>query len=56
MARAISSLPVPVSLKDAEIAKRFDRLIDSFMALVEAGKFYSDVVARARSQLVLSTA
>ena len=42
-------------LRDAELERRFDRLIDSFMTLVEAIKV-CHLVARARSQLVLSTA
>jgi len=42
-------------LRDAEVERRFDRLIDSFMTLVEATKVYH-LLARARSQLVLSTA
>lgn len=42
-------------LRDTDLERRFDRLIDSFMTLVEATKVYH-LVARARSNLALSTA
>ena len=52
LAQAGEAFDTEGHLRDAELAQRLDRLVDSFMVVVEATKFYSDLAARARSQLV----
>ena len=51
LGHAVEALDAEGHLRDAELANRLERLVDSFMVVVEANKFYSDLVARARSQL-----